>query len=120
MMVGDNMTKISRKEEEGLVVPEFDAVEFVEVMKIAPTSSCGGTAAVVTMGEDCCCLGVHSISFIWKLPHRSEIAPKLQTLVLLLNFHLNIHVSASAPLVGFDSTSNAYLLHRWLVDRAKS
>jgi hypothetical protein len=60
----------------------------------------------------------------------SEIAPKLQTLALCLNFHLNIHVSlscgalasvsASAPLVGFDSTSNAYLLHRWLVESAKS
>jgi hypothetical protein len=107
-------------------------------MKIVPTSSCGSrgdqedtsravsgrTASVLTMGEECCCLGVHSINFIWKLPIRSEIAPKLQTLALLLNFHLNIHTSfscgasASASLVGFDSTSNAYLLHRWLVESA--
>jgi hypothetical protein len=42
MMVGDNMTNISREEEEELVVPEFDAVEIVVVMKIVPTSSCGG------------------------------------------------------------------------------
>jgi hypothetical protein len=124
MMVGDNMTKLSREEEEELVVPEFDAGEIVVVMQIVPTSSCGGrgdqedtsravsgrTAAVVTMGEDCGCLGVHSICFIWKLPTCNEIAPKLQTLALLLYFHLNIHVSfsccalasASASLVSFD------------------
>jgi hypothetical protein len=54
----------------------------VVVMKIVPTSSYGGrgdqedtsravsgrTAAVVTMGENCGCLGVHSINYMWKLP----------------------------------------------------
>jgi hypothetical protein len=34
MMVGDNMTKLSRVEEEELVVPEFDAVVFVVVVMI--------------------------------------------------------------------------------------
>jgi hypothetical protein len=62
----------------------------------------------------------------------SEIAPKLQTLALCLNFHLNIlyisfscgalasvSASASASLSGFDSTFNAYLLHRWLVESSR-
>jgi hypothetical protein len=68
----------------------------------------GRTAAVVTMGEDCGCLGIHSISFIWKLPTCNEIAPKLQALALLLNFHENTHTwfsycaSASVSLVGFN------------------
>jgi hypothetical protein len=47
-MVGDNMTKLSREEEEELVVPAFDAVEIVVVvMKIVPTSSCGEQFRVV-------------------------------------------------------------------------